>query len=270
MKIRVLPLVMVAATLLLALKIAGLMATGHFVLSEPAVSPRPPDSSYRPVVAARSPSESSPGEVSPVLAPTEDRSPVTTGSAAPKPSAPKVEPLGGETTAKGDVPAPASQAVAVTPNAAMDTGNTLIERLQSRREALDAREREMDLRENLLKAAEKRLEDRISELQALEGGPRGDERSIKASEDARMKDLVVMYDAMRIKDAARIFDRLEVALLADLVTRMNPRKAGEIMAAMEAQAAERLTTALAARGLAGSAGMIAVSSLPKIQGEPRR
>ena len=45
----------------------------------------------------------------------------------------------------------------------------LLERLGERREQLEQRQRELDLRENLLKAADKKLEERIRDLRNLEG-----------------------------------------------------------------------------------------------------
>ena len=45
----------------------------------------------------------------------------------------------------------------------------LLERLSERREQLEQRQRELDLRENLLKAADKKLEERIRDLRNLEG-----------------------------------------------------------------------------------------------------
>ena len=44
----------------------------------------------------------------------------------------------------------------------------VLERLQTRRQELDTRSREMEMRENLLKAAEKRLEDKVTELKDTE------------------------------------------------------------------------------------------------------
>lgn len=115
----------------------------------------------------------------------------------------------------------------------------LIERLQERRQEIEARARDLEMRENLIKAAEKQLDSRIDQLKAMEGGEGGP----AASE--RIKSLVVMYESMGPKEAARIFDRLDARTLVDLVNHMNPRKVSEIMAKMQPEAAERMTLELA-------------------------
>lgn len=115
----------------------------------------------------------------------------------------------------------------------------LIERLQERRQEIEARARDLEMRENLIKAAEKQLDSRIDQLKAMEGGEGGP----AASE--RTKSLVIMYESMGPKEAARIFDRLDSRTLVELVNHMNPRKVSEIMAKMQPEAAERMTLELA-------------------------
>jgi flagellar motility protein MotE (MotC chaperone) len=117
----------------------------------------------------------------------------------------------------------------------------LIERLQERRQELEARARDLEMRENLMKAAEKQLDNRIGELKDMEGKEGG-----PASAE-RMKSLVVMYESMGPKEAARVFDRLDSRVLLDIVNQMNPRKVSEILAKMSPEAAEKLTLEMARR-----------------------
>lgn len=123
----------------------------------------------------------------------------------------------------------------------------LIERLQERRQGLEARERDLEMRENLIKAAEKQLDERIEELKQLEG--KGAEAS------ARVKSIVVMYEGMGPKEAARIFDRMDSRTLVELVNNMNPRKVSEILAKMDPEAAEKLTVEMARRKVAPDPAM---------------
>jgi flagellar motility protein MotE (MotC chaperone) len=146
----------------------------------------------------------------------------------------------------------------------------LLERLQQRREQLDQQSRELDMRENLLKAAEKRIEERIKELKQLETNFGSAQRRQDEEEQSRMKSLVIMYEAMKPKDAARIFDRLDLAILVDVVNAMKPGKVADVMAAMDADVAQRLTVALANRA---SPKPLATPEqpaldLPKIDGKP--
>jgi flagellar motility protein MotE (MotC chaperone) len=145
----------------------------------------------------------------------------------------------------------------------------ILERLHDRREALEQQSRELDLRENLLKAAEKRIEDRIAELKQLEARVGAAEQRQDDADASRMKSLVLMYETMKPKDAARIFDRLDITILVDVVTAMKPAKVADVMAAMDADAAKRLTVALAQ--LAKPKAPMPADGpveLPKIEGRP--
>jgi flagellar motility protein MotE (MotC chaperone) len=124
----------------------------------------------------------------------------------------------------------------------------LLERLAKRRQELDQQEQDLQTRENLLKAADKKLETRIQELKNLESNaPKADQAQEQAQ--AGLKNLVIMYEAMKPKDAARVFDKLSMPVLIPVVQAMNPRKMSEILAAMSPDVAGKLTVELAARSL---------------------
>jgi flagellar motility protein MotE (MotC chaperone) len=139
----------------------------------------------------------------------------------------------------------------------------LLERLQERRQDLDARNRDLELRENLIKDAEKRLENRIDELKDVEDRING-----KGGEQAaKFKSLVVMYEGMKPKDAARIFDKLDQGVLVDVASAMNPRKLADVLALMNAEMAQRLTVELARRNAATERGL-PPGDLSKIERRP--
>lgn len=123
----------------------------------------------------------------------------------------------------------------------------LLERLTDRREQLDNRAREVDTREALLKAAEKKLDNRVSDLKSMEDRIQASMDNREQSQAATIKNLVTMYETMKPKEAARVFDRLDHKVLIPVVQKMNPRKMAEILAAMQPEAAEKLTVALATR-----------------------
>lgn len=131
--------------------------------------------------------------------------------------------------------------------------NALLERLGERRNELDQRSKELETRELLMENAEKKLEGRINELKSLEDRAKDPARR-NDPEALALKNLVIMYEAMKPKDAARVFDRLSLDVLVPLVLQMNPRKASEVLASMSPEAAERLTVSLAqkARGPVGA------------------
>jgi flagellar motility protein MotE (MotC chaperone) len=154
--------------------------------------------------------------------------------------------------------------------AASESERALLERLQQRRQQLDEQGRELDLRENLLQAAEKRIEDRITELKTMESSVGAAQAKKEEEDKARLKGLIDMYSSMKPKDAARIFDSLSTDLLVDIAAAMKPATMGSIIAAMSPDAASRLTVALAgrrdpAKPVADAAPAL---DLPKIEGKP--
>ena len=144
----------------------------------------------------------------------------------------------------------------------------LLERLQQRRQELEARGREIDLRESLLQAAEKKFETHATELRDLETSAGGALQRKEEADAQRLKNLVTMYENMKAKDAARIFDRLEMRILVDVASQINPRRMSEILGQMSSEAAERLTVELANRASAGGDHGTDAGNLPKIEGTP--
>ena len=143
----------------------------------------------------------------------------------------------------------------------------VLERLQTRRQELDTRNRELEMRESLLKAAEKRLEQKVGELKDTESRVNTALGTREKIEADRFKSIVSMYENMKPKDAARIFDRLEMKILVDVSTQINPRKMSEIMGQMSSESAERLTVELANRA-SPKPKSPSPDQLPKIEGKP--
>ena len=183
-------------------------------------------------------------------------------------SAPKPE-------AKSDpAPAPANGAAATTApvdaiKPAMTAGErAVLESLQQRRQELETRSRELEVRDSLLRAAEKRIEQRVQELREMEARVTGVEKKKDDEEVAKFKSLVSMYENMKAKDAAKIFDRLDLRILVEVVNGMNARRMSDILGLMTPEAAERLTIEIANRS--GAVGKTqAPAELPKIEGRPK-
>lgn len=154
----------------------------------------------------------------------------------------------------------------------------LLERLGERREEIDARMRELEMRERLLDTAEKKLDSRVGDLKELETKAGGGPGAKPAADEAKaLKNLVIMYEAMKPKEAARVFDRLGLDILVPVVQQMNPRKMSEVLAAMAPERAEKLTVALATTarspGFASApvdAASLPGTELPAIAPAPRR
>ena len=197
-----------------------------------------------------------------------------TGSvAAPKPEA-KADPApalangaASPAPANGAAGAAAAPVDAVKP--AMTAGErAVLESLQQRRQELETRSRELEVRDSLLKAAEKRIEQRLQELKEMEARVTGVEKKKDEEEAAKFKSLVSMYENMKAKDAAKIFDRLDLRILVEVVNAMNARRMSDILGLMTPEAAERLTIEIANRS--GAIGKTsAPAELPKIEGRPK-
>lgn len=153
------------------------------------------------------------------------------------------------------------------------------ERLGERRDQIESRLRELDMREKLLETVEKKLEGRVGDLKQIEDGIGETKAKKTEAENQSMKNLVIMYEAMKPKEAARIFDRLNLDVLVPVVQQMNPRKMSEVLAAMTPETAEKLTVAIAsfarsgtiARGAAPVSGPLPSTELQavEIQTAPR-
>jgi flagellar motility protein MotE (MotC chaperone) len=291
---RLLPLVLIAAGSLLALKSLGLVFDGGYILTGPgaklelaAIDPGDPNDIVGSVATS---AKREPALTAPVItrAPigmgaTPRRSwaqemfnfPEVTGSVPaakkeatePGPTAVRNESAAAEQVRAASKPAGPDKPAA-TPDIRIvsPAERAILERLQERRKELEARAKELDMREQLLKAAEKRLEARIEEIKDVEGRIKGAHDKKEEAEASRFKGLIAMYENMKAKDAARIFDRLDLKILVDVAGQINPRRMSDILANMSPEAAERLTVEFATRG--GPPRAPDPSDLPKIEGRP--
>ncbi len=175
--------------------------------------------------------------------------PETTGS-VDKPDAKKAEEAAKAAQAEAASAAnPYNRAAIMNGSAApvSPAERALLERLGERREEIEARMRELEMRERLLDTAEKKLDGRVGDLKQIETKVEGP-KAAAAEEAKAIKNLVIMYEAMKPKDAARVFDRLGHDVLVPVVQQMNPRKMSDVLAAMAPDRAEKLTVALASSG----------------------
>jgi flagellar motility protein MotE (MotC chaperone) len=196
-----------------------------------------------------------------------------------------------KTVAEGDNPAAADGAAAAKPEttpaikpvqsadplpadtSASQAERALLVRLQQRREQLDQQARDLDTRENLLRATEKRIQDRIAELKQMEAGVQVAQEKGAEADVAKVKTLVIMYETMKPKDAARIFNKLDLPILVDVSSAMKPAKLADVLAAMDENVAKRLTVALAEK-FAPKSSVAPTDQpaldLPKIEGQPAK
>jgi flagellar motility protein MotE (MotC chaperone) len=247
---RIIPVVLIAISCLVVLKVAGLLLDGGYVFNDPPVSAKPSwaQETFNFPTGRKLPDAAD-------ITGSVDSNKVDAG----KDDKPIIK-------APDSVRAPDEVVVFPDPNRPVTASErAVLERLQSRRQEIEARSREVDIRENLIKSAEKRIEGRIEEMKATESRITVASQQRDDAEAARFKGLVTTYENMRPKDAAKVFDRLEISVLFDIASQINPRKMSDILGQMQPEAAERLTVEMARR--AGS-DQSSNSSLPKIDGRP--
>ena len=121
----------------------------------------------------------------------------------------------------------------------------LLTSLSKRREQLDARETELGLRFNLIKAAEKRVDQRIVMLKGLETKIQRFAKVQKEQKKTQFNMLVKMYSSMKPKGAARIFNELDKKVLLGIIKNMKPQAMSAILAAMTPAKAREMTISLA-------------------------
>ncbi len=229
-RLRLLPLVVVAASALLLLKGLGLVTEGRFALTGAA-----------PAAAAGG------------------------GHGEPAAAEPDHEVGHPGARALADPPALATErpAEAPPPLPISDAEREILEQLQQRRQVLDARQTELADRQALLEAAERRIEERIAELRALEAELRDTATAKEAEADAQLLSVVAMYEAMRPRDAAAIFEDMDLTVLVELARHIKPRTLAVIMGGMSPASAQRLTVELATNG-SGAPAVPDFADLPKI------
>ncbi len=224
-RLRLLPMVMVAAALLLGLKLVdiGEQLTGgpggQFAYVSPAIAQTPVKEPEKEAHAGEAKGKDGEGDHAAEAAPDEEAA--KTADAA--------DAAGIDGGAKGL----SKSEIAV------------LESLSKRREELQRRAKALDMREQLVEAAEKRLQDRVAELKQIQADiDKTIDRKDKQSEE-RLASVVKMYESMKPKDAARIFERLDMGVLLDVVKRMSPRKVASVLSQMDPVAAQELTVELA-------------------------
>ena len=121
----------------------------------------------------------------------------------------------------------------------------VLQALGARRQTLDARAATMDTQTELMSAAERRLDERITQLRALETQVNTLLGQLDEAQATRINNLVDVYQRMRAKDAALVFDGLDDGVLVQVASRMRQANLAEVMGKMDPARARRLTQMLA-------------------------
>ena len=160
-----------------------------------------------------------------------------TGTPAKEPAPPAAN---GEKKAEGD---PLAGGDAMSPI----NNEQLLKHYADRRAELEKSAKDVAMREALLSAAEKRIEQKLKEMEKVRTEIQnllkmGDER-----QSQQLESLVKIYETMKPKEAARIFEELEMPVLLDVIQKMKETKTAPILAAMDPSKAKQVTAALVER-----------------------
>jgi flagellar motility protein MotE (MotC chaperone) len=161
-------------------------------------------------------------------APADDAKPVTQTAEAPAPT--------------GDAKPPIKDPLLLSP-----AEIEVLQELSVRRAQLDRRAGEIDQQQVVLQAAEKRIDEKIAKLEAIQKSVQAIVDKQNAADDARTQSLVKIYETMKPADAAQILSQLDMPILLQMLSRMKEAKTAPILAAMDPTKAEAITTAMAKR-----------------------
>ncbi len=121
----------------------------------------------------------------------------------------------------------------------------LLQKLSKRREELAVWESNLQIKEAALGATEQRIDEKIAQVESLKKAVAAALAEYNKIEDAEIASLVKIYENMKPADAARIFNELERPILLLIVDRMSEKKVAPVLAAMDPRRAKMLTVDLA-------------------------
>jgi flagellar motility protein MotE (MotC chaperone) len=121
----------------------------------------------------------------------------------------------------------------------------ILTNLSKRREALEVREKELEIKESALLASESRINDKIIEMKNLKEEVDKVLALYNEKQEAEIRGLVKIYEAMKPLDAAAIFNEMEMPILLEVIDKMSERKVAPVLAGMNPKRARDVTQELA-------------------------
>ncbi|MCW2236363.1 MotE family protein [Azospirillum canadense] len=162
---------------------------------------------------------------------------------------PKTNPPPAAPSPGGSSGGPAPSAAPPPDNAALGPvkNEELLQHFAERRAEIEKRTKEIEQREALLNAAEKRIDQKVQEMEKVRGDIQKLMRQGDEKQAAQLESLVKIYETMKPKEAARIFEELDMSVLLGVIERMKETKTAPILAAMDPVKAKEVTSALVER-----------------------
>jgi flagellar motility protein MotE (MotC chaperone) len=247
---RLIPCVIVAATVLLGLKVSDVLSTniaGIALASTPGLDAKatgmPIDlTKAANLLASLSPAEGHAEAAKPEHAEEKkseekkEEKPKAAAEGAPKPTQTAEAPA-------GEAP-PSPRRQAKDPVLLSPAEIEILQQLSERRATLDQRAGEIDQRDVVMQAAEKRIDDKIKQLQDMQNSIAAAVQKQNDATDEKTQSLVKIYETMKPKEAAAILNQLDMPVLLNLLSHMKESKTAPIFAAMDPSKAKAVTTSL--------------------------
>jgi len=279
---RLIPSVILAATVLLGLKVSDIFSVGTHALAQ-AISPNQATGVPIDLTSEANAAKAPPNPIPPAGKPQDNAAAKPAAADAPAPQqAAAPLPQAATPQKQASAPAPAQTAEAAkpappvedaksgpqtaevpasgVPGAAPDVRPAMkdplllspaeievLQELSARRAQLDRRAGDLDQQQIVLQAAEKRIDEKIAKLEAIQKSIQATVDKQNAADDARTQSLVKIYETMKPADAAQILGQLDMPILLQMLSRMKEAKTAPILAAMDPTKAEAITTAMAKR-----------------------
>jgi flagellar motility protein MotE (MotC chaperone) len=278
---RLIPSVILAATVLLGLKVSDIFSVGSHAM---AGAPSPSEATGAPVdLTSQANAVKLPG-ISPAAGKPEDgAAKPETPNAPQQPAAAPQQQASAKPAQQADGAKPAAQAEGGKPTQTAEAPATnktgtdkpgadkgggdkppgrppmkdplllspaeieVLQQLSARRTQIDQRASELDQQQVVLQATEKRIDEKIAKLDALQKSIQVSVDKQNAADDARTQSLVKIYETMKPSDAAQILSQLDMPILLQMLSHMKEAKTAPILAAMDPTKAEAITTAMARR-----------------------
>lgn len=245
-KLRLLPVAIFGASLLLTVKVGMLLTPGAKPGDAISVTPSRAQQAQQP--SAR-PTPLAPAPAAPAAAPTGAAPPAAQPAANTTPAKP-AEPAAAKAE-EAPSAVPGQRGSRIDPVTMSQSEIDILQALGERRKQLDERERAIEQREALMKAAEQRITEKVNELKAVQAKLEVVVKKTETEKDDQYKRLVKVYENMKPKEAARIFEQLDDNVLIEVAERMKEAKLAPVLASMEPKRATVVTVELAKRRESG-------------------
>lgn len=121
----------------------------------------------------------------------------------------------------------------------------ILENLAKRRQELDDWNNSIEMKANILDATEKKINGKMTELESLKADVEKLLTEYNEKENAKIAQLVKIYENMKPKDAAKIFEEMDMPILLEVVGKMKEQKSAKILANITPEKAKELSVELA-------------------------